>query len=107
VDGRAFDSSERYYLLPEEYEQTHTVKSKKFIKKVIFLTAVAYPRFDELGNEVFSGKGGIFPFVHKELAKHGSKNWLAGIMVTTTTTSATKEVHRPYLIKSGLVGNTR
>ncbi|OMO65709.1 hypothetical protein COLO4_31045 [Corchorus olitorius] len=41
--------SERYYLLPEEDELVRTCKSKRFITKVMFLAAVARPRFDESG----------------------------------------------------------
>jgi len=58
-------------------------KVKKFIDKVMFLTAVARPRFDEFGNQVFVGKIGIFPFIHKELTKYNNKNRPAGIMVTS------------------------
>lgn len=34
--------------------------------KVMFVAAVARPRFDVNGNEEFSGKIGIFPFTIKE-----------------------------------------
>lgn len=45
--------SKRYYLVPGEEEQLRTCKSKKFLTKVMFLAAVARPRFDALGNENF------------------------------------------------------
>nr|XP_043630523.1 uncharacterized protein LOC122601854 [Erigeron canadensis] len=61
--------SKRYYLVPNEIEPLRTCKSKKFITKVMFLAAVARPRFDASGNEVFSGKIGIFPFTTLEPAK--------------------------------------
>lgn len=57
--------SERYYLLPEESDLIRTCKSKRFITKVMFLAAVARPRFDDDNNTQFDGKIGIFPFVHK------------------------------------------
>lgn len=38
--------AERYYLLPEEHEPLRTCKSKRFITKVMFLAAVARPRYD-------------------------------------------------------------
>lgn len=57
--------SERYYLLPEESDPIRTCKSKRFITKVMFLAAVARPRFDDDNNTQFDGKIGIFPFVHK------------------------------------------
>ncbi|XP_076900093.1 uncharacterized protein LOC143554124 [Bidens hawaiensis] len=48
--------SKRYYLVPNEDEPLRTCKSKKFITKVMFLAAVARPRYDASGNEVLSGK---------------------------------------------------
>lgn len=65
--------SERYYLLPEEREPLRTCKNKRFITKVMFLAAVARPRFDTIRNQEFSGKIGIFPFIYKEPAKRSSK----------------------------------
>ena len=61
--------TKRYYLVPGEDEPARTCKSKTFITKVMFLAAVARPRFDGLGNEVFSGKIGIFPLSTLEPAK--------------------------------------
>ncbi|XP_026436613.1 uncharacterized protein LOC113334612 [Papaver somniferum] len=49
-------ATENYYLHPEETEPYRTCQSKRFIKKVMFLAAVARPRFDEFGNEVFNRK---------------------------------------------------
>ena len=51
--------SENYYLLPYEEEPLRTYKSKNFIAKVMFLVALARPRFDAEGNEFFSGKIGV------------------------------------------------
>ncbi|XP_058215387.1 uncharacterized protein LOC131326570 [Rhododendron vialii] len=93
--------SERYYLLPEEEEPHRTCKSKKFIIKVMFLAAVARPRFDANGNEVFSGKIGIFPFTCKVPAKCTSKNRVAGTLVTKAVT-VTKDVSRSCLIEKVL-----
>ncbi|XP_047260271.1 uncharacterized protein LOC124893259 [Capsicum annuum] len=47
---------ERYYLLPGEHEPDpyRSSKSKNFIPKVMFMAAVARPRFDENGIELFS-----------------------------------------------------
>ncbi|GJX13706.1 hypothetical protein Tco_0205464 [Tanacetum coccineum] len=61
--------SKRYYLVPGENEPLRTCKSKKFMTKVMFLAAVARPRFDASGNEVFSGKIGIYPFTTLEPSK--------------------------------------
>lgn len=40
---------ETYYLLPDEEEPLCTCKSKNFIPKIMFLIAVARPRFDDEG----------------------------------------------------------
>ncbi|KAF7127220.1 hypothetical protein RHSIM_Rhsim11G0002500 [Rhododendron simsii] len=89
---------ERYYLLPGEREPLRTCKSKRFIMKVMFLAAVARPRFDAFGNEEFSGKIGTFPFTFKEPAKRSSKNRVAGTLETKAITSITKEIMRSCLI---------
>ena len=94
--------SERYYLLPEENEPLRTCKSKKHIAKVMFLAAVARPRFDSNGNEEFSGKIGIFPFVYTEPAKRRSKNRAAGTLETKAISSVTKDVIRSCLIEKVL-----
>ncbi|XP_024627974.1 uncharacterized protein [Medicago truncatula] len=94
--------SMHYYLLPDEEEPLRTCKSKNFIAKVMFLVAVARPRFDAEGNEVFSGKIGVFPFVTQEPAKRNSVNRAAGTLETKPITSVTKEVSRTFLIEKVL-----
>lgn len=42
------------------------VKTKTFVKKVMFLVVIARPRFNREGNGSFSGKIGMIPFVTKE-----------------------------------------
>ncbi|XP_031112047.1 uncharacterized protein LOC116016020 [Ipomoea triloba] len=91
-------TSQKYYLLPEEDEPYRTCKSKKFITKVMFLCAVARPRFDLERNEMFDGKIGMFPFVYKEPAKRRSKNREAGTLETKPIESVNKEVTRKWLI---------
>ncbi|RHZ09391.1 hypothetical protein DYB26_014825, partial [Aphanomyces astaci] len=49
-------------------------KSKKFITKVIFLAAVARPRYDPHKKQIFDGKIGIWPFVEEVAAVRSSKN---------------------------------
>lgn len=91
--------SERYYLLPGESEPVRTCKSKKFIPKVMFLTVVARPRFDALGNETFNGKIGNFALVFKEAAKRRSKNREAGTLETKPIPSLTKDVYKSLMIE--------
>ena len=64
--------SVNYYMLQHEDEPLRSCNSKNFIKKIMFLVAVARPRFDAQGNELFSGKIGVFPFVIKEAAKRSN-----------------------------------
>ena len=56
----------------------------------MFLAAVARLRFDSLGNEVFSGKIGIYPFTTLEPSKRSSKNRIAGTLETKPILSVTK-----------------
>ncbi|KAI3708174.1 hypothetical protein L2E82_37296 [Cichorium intybus] len=94
--------SRRYYLLPGEDEPLRTCQSKKFITKVMFLAAVARPRFNASGDEIFSGKIGIYPFTRLEPAKRSSKNCVAGTLETKPILSVTKEVTRSWLIEKVL-----
>ncbi|KAM3200529.1 hypothetical protein P3L10_032891 [Capsicum annuum] len=91
---------ERYYLIPEELESNpyRSCKSKNFITKVMFMAAVARPRFDQNGFKLFSGKIGIFPFVVKEAAKWNSKNQVTGTLETKPILSVTKDITRACLI---------
>jgi hypothetical protein len=45
-----------YYLMPEEEEPVRTIQNKNYIGKVMFLVAIARPRYDDEGNLIFDGK---------------------------------------------------
>ncbi|KAL4587630.1 hypothetical protein LXL04_000502 [Taraxacum kok-saghyz] len=77
--------SRRYYLVPGEDEPLRTCQSKKLITKVMFLAAVARPRFDA-----------------SEPAKRSSKNRVAGTLETKPILSVTKEVTKSWLIEKVL-----
>lgn len=94
---------ETYYLLPDEEDPLRTCKSKNFIGKVMFLAAIARPRFDAEGNEIFSGKIGIFPFVTKEAAKRSSANRIAGTLETKVIDSVGKNISMSFLIEKVLL----
>ena len=70
-DGRCF------ILGKDEEDPYHHCKHKNYIDKVMFLCAVARPRYLPDGT-YFDGKIGIWPFGHIELAKVNSKNRPAG-----------------------------
>uniref|UniRef100_A0AAW1M2U1 Transposase n=1 Tax=Saponaria officinalis TaxID=3572 RepID=A0AAW1M2U1_SAPOF len=67
-------TTQKYYLLPNEPQPHRTCQSKRFISKIMFMAAVAKPRYDEDGVVLFDGKIGIFPFVYKAEAMRSSKN---------------------------------
>ncbi|MEN9567564.1 MAG: hypothetical protein RLZZ69_2760 [Cyanobacteriota bacterium] len=90
-----------YYLCPDEPEPLRTCKSKRFIEKVMFLAAVARPRFDHSRKKFFDGKVGIWPFVIQEPAQRNSKNREAGTLVTKPI-NVTKEVYCDFLINKVL-----
>lgn len=105
IDEKWFNmtkKNEKYYLLPDEEDPERNCSSKKFIGKVMFLAAIARPRFDAQRNEVFSGKIGIFPFVTLEPAKRSSKNRAAGTLETKPMTSVTREIIKQFMLKQVL-----
>ena len=55
----------KYYMLPEENDPHKTVHNKNRIGKVMFLSAVGRPIYDDAGNCIFDGKLGVWPFVRK------------------------------------------
>lgn len=73
---------QNFYLLPQEEGPERSCKSKRFITKVMFLAAVARPRYDPHKKAMFDGKIGIWPFVVQEPAKRSSKNRAKGTIIT-------------------------
>ena len=88
---------ERYLLLLEEKNPKRCVKSKSHITKVLFLCAVARPRFNPSANSWWDGKLGIWPIGGWEPAKRASKNRPRGTLVWKNK-PVTKEVYRELLI---------
>ncbi|XP_031277988.1 uncharacterized protein LOC116136410 [Pistacia vera] len=80
--------SEKYYLLLDEDKPLRTLTR---------------PRFDESGNELFSEKIGVFPFINKEPARRSSKNRSAGTMETKTINSINKEIYQSYIVEKLLL----
>jgi hypothetical protein len=50
-------------MLPGEVDPHRTVHNKTSIDKVMVLSTIALPMHDDVGNEFFSGKLGMWPFV--------------------------------------------
>nr|CAC09504.2 H0711G06.10 [Oryza sativa] len=87
-----------YYLLPEEEDPLRTVQNKNSIGKVMFLTAIARPRFDEEGNVTFSGKIGTWLFVKEVPAIRKSRNRTIGTLETKSII-VNRDVMRQFLIE--------
>jgi hypothetical protein len=85
-----------YYLLPEEPRPLRTVHNKNHIGKVMFLTAVAQPRYDDNGEETFDGKIGTWAFVEETPAKKNSKHRDKGTLELKPV-NVTRDVMRDFL----------
>ncbi len=99
IDEKWFDMmkvKESYYLVPSEIEPYRAVQSKRFIGRVMFLCAIARPRYDYRKRKMFDGKIGIWPFVERVAAKRSSKNRPAGT-IEVKPIVVTREVYREYL----------
>ena len=88
------------YVTEEEKEEedlpTKKTRHKSHMTKVMFLCAVARPRFDRHGNCTFDGKLGIWPFVRKIPAQRSSKRRKKGTLETKCV-SVTKEVYLEWM----------
>lgn len=68
IDEKWFNATMKnktFYLVFNEDEPVRCVQNKNAIDKVMFLSALAKPRYDEEGNCYFDVKIGIWPFVRK------------------------------------------
>ncbi|GAA0142926.1 hypothetical protein LIER_03720 [Lithospermum erythrorhizon] len=90
---------ETYHLLPTEEDPLRSCQSKNFIGNVIFLVAMARPRFDCEGVEIFNGKIGVFPFVTLQEAQRRSRNRDVGTLEMKPITSVTREIVKDFLIQ--------
>jgi hypothetical protein len=68
LDEKWFNMTKKarnFYLLPEEEDPYRTVQNKNSIEKVMFLSGVALPRYNNDGCCIFDEKIGIWAFVRK------------------------------------------
>ncbi|KAG3136913.1 hypothetical protein PI126_g17609 [Phytophthora idaei] len=85
VDEKWFneDKDDRAYLLLDgEEPPPRDRKSKRFIPKMMFLAAVARPRFDESTGTMFDGKIGMWPLTETYVAMRASVNRKKGTLCT-------------------------
>ena len=69
-----YKASSRYYLSSDEALPYRSCPNKRYIGKVMFLAAVARPRYNFSKKTYFDGKIGIWPIVERGEAKRTSKN---------------------------------
>ncbi|ETW05258.1 hypothetical protein H310_04222 [Aphanomyces invadans] len=87
----------RYYLWNDEPVPMRKCQSKRHLMKVMFLTAVARPRFDAHRRKSWDGKIGTWPFTMVRPALRNSKNFKRGDAITEPVV-VTKEVYRSFLV---------
>ncbi|CAM9993707.1 unnamed protein product, partial [Pylaiella littoralis] len=92
-------NGQKYYLYTDEEVPTRKVQHKSQITKVMFLAAVARPRFDSSRNRNFTGKLGIFPFAEQRVARRNSRNRAAGTLETKCV-EVTKEVFKKKVVEA-------
>ncbi|KAL4166217.1 hypothetical protein KRP22_013482 [Phytophthora ramorum] len=100
VDEKIFyitQPTRRFLLLPGEEAPARRLRSKRFITRVMFLSAVGRPRYDPSTHQVFDGKLGIWPFVEQVPAQRSSARRPAGTIITKEI-SVTKTSYRYMLI---------
>ena len=104
LDEKFFDMTQEdwnYYVLPSEEDPIRSVQNRNSIDKVMFLTAVARPRFDSTGKETFSGKIGMWPFVREVPAQRKSDNRPKGTLEIKSI-NVNREIMREFIIEKVL-----
>ena len=91
-DGQCF------IIAVDKAEPYRHVQHRSFLTKIMFLCAVAGPRYDTNKNAWFDGKIGIWPIRKWEPVKRSSKKCTKGMPVWKNQ-SITWDVYREYLIK--------
>lgn len=87
-----YKSSTKFYLTQDEQLPYRSCPNKRYIGKVMFLAAVARPRYDSQKRRFFDGKIGIWPIVERTVALRSSTNRPAGSPITKSI-SMTREVY--------------
>uniref|UniRef100_H3G778 Uncharacterized protein n=1 Tax=Phytophthora ramorum TaxID=164328 RepID=H3G778_PHYRM len=87
-----YKASNGYYLASDENLPYRSCPNKRYIGKLMFLAAVARPRYDFGQNRYFDGKIGIWPIVEHIVALRSSVNRPAGTSITKSI-SMTRRVY--------------
>ena len=91
--------NKNYYLVPEETPPHQTYKSNRYITKVMFMCAVARPRWDSHAKREFDCKIGIWPFIFQEATEQARKNRPTGTMETKCITSINRVERTKILVE--------
>jgi len=91
-----YKANNKYYLAKDEALPYRSSPNKRYIGKVMFLAAVARPRYDFGKKQYFDGKIGIWPIVERTIAQRNSKNRSKGDPVTKNI-SMTRDVYTKML----------
>ncbi|ETV73005.1 hypothetical protein H257_12050 [Aphanomyces astaci] len=100
VDKKWFHATRirsRHYLLPGEDPPHRSTQSKRFITKVMFLSAVARPRWDNAKSEWFDGKIGTWHFTQHVRVTSSSRNRPVGT-IELRPVNVTHPVYKKMLI---------
>ncbi|RHZ22826.1 hypothetical protein DYB26_012958 [Aphanomyces astaci] len=92
----------KVYLTAGEEPEQRASSSKRFVSKVMFLAAVARPRYDEARGMYFDGKLGIWPFL--EFAPAAQKVFLSlqAVMRLVLENNGGNHFRLPHLRKDAL-----
>lgn len=93
-----YREAETYYMAANEPEPYRSCPNKRYIGKVMFLAAVARPRFNHRNRCLFDGKIGIWPVVETSVALRTSKNRPAGTPITKCV-NMKRDVYRKFIIE--------
>ncbi|XP_044432134.1 uncharacterized protein [Triticum aestivum] len=77
--------TQNMYLSHRENAPHRECKHKNHIQKIMFLSAMARPRYDAQGNCVFDGKIGVWAYTEMVQAQKKSQNRFALVFATTPT----------------------
>ena len=91
------DITMRCYLAKGEHPPVRKVKHKSHVEKVMFLSAVARPRYNPTTRQTFDGLIGIWPVVEWRAARCASRNRAAGTMEPHNVIM-TKEVYLDFML---------
>ena len=89
---------QHFIMAADEAEPYRHVQHKSFLTKIMFLCAVARPRYDMNKNAWFDGKIGIWPIGKWELVKQSSKKHAKGTSVWENQ-CIMRDVYHEYLIQ--------